>query len=375
VIDQQNVERAAERFRLPEGSFERLTLRRDRRHRNQRIRAGVLGVTIAVAVGWLGINAIRSTDPVPGDDGVSNVLPPEGIFSEVGGWIAFQGDGALRAIAPDGSEETVLVDERDLEAQDWSPDGSRLLVVRYSGSESLSVIEPDGSETTLVRFDEYAWFSGASFSPDGATVVYTTWPMSGDMFDDAPSQMWTVASDGSEEPRLVLESDQSLGLSDELGYTLLYEPTYSPDGTRIAYIDGWYDHSHSLRVVNADGTDVRVLFDATTPPFGAGHVRGVEWSPDGSLIAIAGGPEGDGSGIYTVRPDGTDLHLLIPEAASPAWSPDGSLIAYSPEDVEHSLGWGVWVANADGSNPRMISAIGQVGPWNPGGPADEQRPT
>jgi Tol biopolymer transport system component len=368
VIDQQSVERAAERFQLPDGTFERLTLRRGRKHRNQRIRAGVLGVTIAVAVGWLGINAIRSADPVPGDDGVSDVPPPEGIFSGVGGWIAFQGDGALRAIAPDGSEETVLVDERDLEAQDWSPDGSRLLVIRYSGSESLAVIEPDGSETTLVRFDDDAWFSGASFSPDGATVVYTTWPMSGDMFDDGPSQMWTIASDGSEEPRLVLESDYASASATPggvAGFTLLYEPTFSPDGTQIAYVDGWYDSTHSVRVVNADGTDVRMLVDATTPPFDVGHVRGVEWSPDGTVIAISR------DGIFTVRPDGTDLRLVIPDGVSFAWSPDGSLIAYSPEDLEHSVGRGVWVANADGSNPRMISAIGQVGPWNPGGPADQ----
>jgi Tol biopolymer transport system component len=361
VIDQQSVERAAERFQLPDGSFERLELRRDRKRRDQRIRAGVLGVAIAVAVGWLGINAIRSTDPVPGGDGVTNVPPPpQGIFSEVGGWIAFQGGSALRAIAPDGSDETVLLDERKLEAQDWSPDGSRLLVARYSGE--LSVIEPDGSETTLARLDNM--FSvDASFSPDGATVVYTYTPSP----DEGPSQMWTIASDGSGEPRLILQSDQSMGPGGSLGYTWLYEPSYSPDGSLIAYIDGSYDHSHSLRVVNADGTDVRVLFDATTPPFDeAGHVTGVEWSPDGSLIAISS----DLHGISTVRPDGTDLRLLIPEGASFAWSPDGSRIAYSKTDLQH-IYWGVWVANADGSNPRMISATGQVGPWNPGGPADQ----
>jgi Tol biopolymer transport system component len=350
-------------------AFERVLTRRDRKRRNQRVAAGVLGVAIAIGVGWLGINAIRSTAPMPGGDGVSNVPPPpEGIFSEVGGWIVFQGGGALRAVAPDGSEETVLVDERKLTAQDWSPDGSRLLVTRWG--ESLSVIEPDGSETTLVRFDEDTFFDvDASFSPDGTTVVYTYTPSP----DDGPSQMWTIASDGSEEARLVIESDQSVGPG-ATGYTWLYEPTYSPDGMQIAYVDGWYDHSHSLRVVNADGSDVRVLFDATTPPFdGGGHVRGVEWSPDGSLIAIAGGTDME-DGIYTIRPDGADLRLLILDSLLFAWSPYGSRIAYSPEDLEHSEGWGVWVANADGSNPRMISAIGQVGPWNPGGPADQQGP-
>jgi hypothetical protein len=55
VIDQQNVERAAERFRLPEGSFERLALRRDRKQRNKRVAAGVLGIAVfaAAAIGFV----------------------------------------------------------------------------------------------------------------------------------------------------------------------------------------------------------------------------------------------------------------------------------------------------------------------------------
>ena len=90
MIEQRNVERAAERFRLPKGSFERLELRRDRKRRNQRIRAGVFGIAIAIALGWLGVNAIRSA-PVP-------AVPPEpavdlGIFAPVAGQIVY-GDRA-----------------------------------------------------------------------------------------------------------------------------------------------------------------------------------------------------------------------------------------------------------------------------------------
>jgi hypothetical protein len=39
--------------------FDRLARRRDRK-RHERIRAGVLGLAIAVAVGWLAVDAIRS---------------------------------------------------------------------------------------------------------------------------------------------------------------------------------------------------------------------------------------------------------------------------------------------------------------------------
>jgi Tol biopolymer transport system component len=332
------LERELDRLSPPKIHLDQLARRRDRKRRDERIRAGLVGLAIAIViVGSLGIGAIRSTAPPPAEE------PDDasGIFSSVGGWIVIDQGGVYRAVSPDGSDETALLEGRtELWPEDWSPDGSRLLVKR---SRSLAVIEPDGSETTLVRYERYS-FDGASFSPDGVTVVFAKWAGAG--------QLWTIASDGSGEPRLLLESED-----------LVYQPTYSPDGTRIAYVDGGGDHSHTIRVVNADGTRVRVLIDAT-PPFDGGHITGLEWSPDGSIIAIGL----DGEGIYTIRPDGTDLRLLIPRAENPAWSPDGSLIAYSPYSGANQRA--VWVANADGSDPRMLSPSGTAGPWNPGTPAD-----
>jgi hypothetical protein len=43
--------------------------------------------------------------------------------------------------------------------------------------------------------------AGGAFSPDGATVVYTIEPN----VRGGHTQLWTVASDGSREPKLVLE--------------------------------------------------------------------------------------------------------------------------------------------------------------------------
>jgi hypothetical protein len=60
------LEREGARFIQTDGAFERLIDRRDRKRRNQRIRAGVLGLAIAIAGAWLGVNAIRSTPRVTG---------------------------------------------------------------------------------------------------------------------------------------------------------------------------------------------------------------------------------------------------------------------------------------------------------------------
>jgi hypothetical protein len=59
------LERELERLSPPRIPFDQLVGRRDRKRRDQRIRAGVLGLAIAIAMGWLGVNAIRSTDPPP----------------------------------------------------------------------------------------------------------------------------------------------------------------------------------------------------------------------------------------------------------------------------------------------------------------------
>ena len=61
------LEREGARFVQADGAFERLVHRRDRKRRDQRIRAGALGLAIAIAGGWLGVNAIRSTPREPAD--------------------------------------------------------------------------------------------------------------------------------------------------------------------------------------------------------------------------------------------------------------------------------------------------------------------
>jgi hypothetical protein len=53
VIDQASVERAAERFKVPDGALERLIRRRDRKRRNQRISAAVVGIAVFVVAVWI----------------------------------------------------------------------------------------------------------------------------------------------------------------------------------------------------------------------------------------------------------------------------------------------------------------------------------
>lgn len=66
--------------------------------------------------------------------------------------------------------------------------------------------------------------------------------------------------------------------------------------------------------------------------------------------------DGDGDGIYLVRPDGTGRHQLVPDLDGseihPDWSPDGQRIAFvrfTPTDRAE-----LWVVNVDGSDAEQL---------------------
>lgn len=82
--------------------------------------------------------------------------------------------------------------------------------------------------------------------------------------------------------------------------------------------------------------------------------RPVSWSPDGTRIAFVGWDDEDGAHIYTLKGDGTDLVRLTQAArgdyairACPVWSPDGTRIAFSEEDC-------VYVIDVDGTGLRRL---------------------
>jgi hypothetical protein len=68
----ETLERIARRIPIPEPAYERMLRRRDRKRRNQRIAASVVGMAVFVAAVWIvtnGLSVDRSrTSMVPGGD-------------------------------------------------------------------------------------------------------------------------------------------------------------------------------------------------------------------------------------------------------------------------------------------------------------------
>jgi len=122
-------------------------------------------------------------------------------------------------------------------------------------------------------------------------------------------------------------------------------PTWSPDGTRIAFARTAGTNSE-IYVMNANGSaQTRLTYhyaDDIAPA----------WSPDGVKLAFVRNEMLNGS-IMVMNVDGTAQVALTVDVQfewAPAWSPDGSKIAYSIS----TPGCSIATMNADGSNQALL---------------------
>jgi Tol biopolymer transport system component len=140
---------------------------------------------------------------------------------------------------------------------------------------------------------------------------------------------------------------------------------WSPDGSRIL-IPEVRDGRLMTAVVRADGAAKIVLqpLPGSTVNLGPGG-----WSPDGSLIALAGWDDTDPTrrGIYVAAPDGTALRQVSrSQDGRPhdwtSFSPDGSRILFVAADPVGPSSGGIagdlMIVNLDGTGLRRLNRDG-----------------
>ena len=139
------------------------------------------------------------------------------------------------------------------------------------------------------------------------------------------------------------------------------EPSWSPDGTKIAFIREGFNTPTGILTMNADGSDPHQVFSTPQIERLGG---GLAWSPDGTKIAFAFNFVLGNTHILITNMDGSGGRDLTGNPVSdfdeqtfdaqPAWSPDGTQIAFVGRlTVGGTVG--LWVINADGSHPVQLT--------------------
>ncbi len=150
-------------------------------------------------------------------------------------------------------------------------------------------------------------------------------------------------------------------------------PAWSPDGTRIVFSSN-REVNFEIYVMDTDGANPQKL---TNNP-GTDHHP--SWSPDGKRIAFSSYRDGHfiadselTSEIYVMDTDGANPQRLTENRKnddSPAWSPDGTRIVFSSDRKGDFVNYEIYVMDADGGNLQRLTENrdNDVSPsWSPDG--------
>ena len=158
------------------------------------------------------------------------------------------------------------------------------------------------------------------------------------------------------------------------------EPSWSPDGTRIAFGARREGRTnYEIYVMNVDGSNQQRLTD-NPDPNGHSDDRDPSWSPDGERIVFRARREGHFENkfavtyeIYVMDANGVNQQRLTNNRDnewSPVWSPDGNRIAFSADRKGNLSNFEIYVMDADGGNQQRLTVnrIDDSSPsWSPDG--------
>jgi Tol biopolymer transport system component len=302
-------------------------------------------LAIAAAIGVLAIGSalvllgrphsnIAAPGPSPTASSSTETPGPRPDYSGLQGWIVFASRQPLDS--------------------DPNPSGvGQIWLVRADGSglHELAPGRPAGGKAR-------PWMGNFDISPDGTMVV----------FEGPGPQVWEVPIDGG-EPTLLSTTcgGNGSGLTPGCGES---DPTYSADGTKIAFVrsvttaggqgDTWVIGIRDL------ATGTVSLIESTRTGWGKDLDHWLlqpTWAPNGSRIAYqlftrdwvtTDSELFDRTRIAVVGVDGSaPRELAVPSvhanAGAPDWSPDGSVILFSTRTS--------WLGTANSTIPGGIYTI------------------
>lgn len=224
----------------------------------------------------------------------------------------------------------------------WTPDGARVF---YECHGHIRSVDMKGNITDVSENWRY-YSSEPDVSPDGEWLLFVT---------DAQVLKARLSQDG------VIDTATIVALTDR-GRS--FDPAWSPDGERVAYVsnlDGDSVVFYGVCAMGADGTNKSRMPDS------GGDARAPRWSPDGSMVVYHGYVGHGGAEILVTSADGTGRRLLTDDTLDdvyPDWSPDGQRVAFSRRGK--SPGYVVCLVDTAGHGIEEVTT-GRHPRWSPDG--------
>lgn len=299
-------------------------------------------------------NASDSTSPTvtPGATGTNATD-----FLTLTGSIAFVRGRHIYAMHADGSGVAQLT--HSTAANDypaWSPNGRKIAFVReLFVSDEILVMNADGTGVTRLT-NNSANEKTPVWSPNGSKIAFVS--AGGALHDE----IYVMNADGSNVTRLTnnlpFQGCGRLSHGDE------ESPTWSPDGTKIAFLHRANCFRSDIDIMNANGTGATVLTNA-------GQAHTIAWGKTGKIAFDARVWLGDTSndaeiGVVTVSSGSvTRLTNNTVQDLSPTWSPDGTRLAFE-SDRDGDLEIYAMSATGTGVTKLTRNSVSDVEPaWGP----------
>ncbi|MDE2659541.1 MAG: hypothetical protein OXI45_04960 [Acidobacteriota bacterium] len=310
--------------------------------------------------------------------------------SAVAGVTREDGGSTVWVLDADGRSAQARATAERLSFPAWSPDGRIACLVRADDHQQLHL--PCSAPEPL--FDDQEAYGRIAFSPDGEWVIYGV-PGEGGFLD-----LWMRRVSGGRRTRLTRFARDAYSPSVGAGGELVFKsqdyrvflatvpadggrpepltafqsetPTWSPDGSEIAFTFGSWRHVtddiHYPDIAQHLGT---VTASVETPHREPQRVvrqsysedQGMQWSPNGRWIVFHTHEESDD--IWLMAADGTGAHQISEdghETGWARWSPDSRFVVFTSyrRDEAGARHGGLYVIGVDQETGEIAEPQQQV---------------